>query len=267
MVLDVGPAVAAAVRGLGPDLAFYTRRQHPLTSIAGLRNPGVEIASPHLQLGRGVLALLRAGNAPIDPGATDLMTLLSEHQVAGVFAGQSPVVLLLLRDAAAGDRVDKAGGLRVVFRDVSTGKLLGAAARAPGQSAMLTAVAPSASAVVTSFGPLQKAERASTARQRHFDPVATTVESRAAGKGHQFVVLHIRRDFSRGAGTVSFLYGSGIVFQPHFAELQLEAGGQKLRPAAVFDEGPTLELAYEIPSGSKSLTLIDGDARTPLAIE
>jgi hypothetical protein len=111
-----------------------------------------------------------------------------------------------------------------------------------------------------------KVVRTDKARQRHFQPIAVTVETRTPRPGYQFVTLHITRDFSRGVGTVSFLYGSGVIVQPDYDRLLIDAGGKKLRPAAVFDEGPTLELAYEIPATAQRTFLIDGDARLPLAM-
>ena len=276
VVVEVTPAAAAAIRALGPDLGFFTSRRHPLASLSALRRPGLEVASPHLQLGRGLLRLLRAGGAPIDPGATDLMTLLGPRHLATTFAGPSPVTLLLLRQGAgAAAEVERSGGVRVVFRDSGSGKLLGgpaidSAAAAPGRAVTLAAVAgpvPAAAELMTSFGPVRKVEAADQARQRHFETSAgATVETRRPRPGHHFVTLHVARDFSRGVGTVSFLYGSGIIVQPAYDRLQIEAGGKKLRPAAVFDEGPTLELAYEIPVAAARLFLIDGEARLPLGM-
>jgi hypothetical protein len=277
-MIDVAPAVAAAVRGLGADVAFYTNRRRPLASLAALRDPGRQVASPHLQLGRGVLALLRAGGAPIDPGATALMTLLGERQLSSVFAAASPVELLLVREGMGGGvaAIEKAGGQRVIFRDTATGKMLAApapnsslpATGAPAASAAsATAATPRAAAgLQTSFGPLVKVERTDKARQRHFEPTEVKVEARTPRAGHLFVKLHITRDFSRGLGTVSFLYGSGIIVESSYDRLKIEADGKRLGPAAVFDEGPTLELAYEVPSGAKRVSLIDGDARLPLPI-
>jgi hypothetical protein len=278
-VIDAAPAVAAAVRGLGADVAFYTNRRRPLASLAALRDPGRQVASPHLQLGRGVLALLRAGGAPIDPGATALMTLLGERQLSTVFAATSPVELLLVREGMGGGAaaIEKAGGQRVIFRDTASGKMLAAPGTAaapnsslaatPARAASAASATPSATAgLQTSFGSLVKVERTDKARQRHFEPNEVKVEARTPRAGHQFVKLHITRDFSRGLGTVSFLYGSGIIVESSYDRLKIEADGKRLGPAAVFDEGPTLELAYEVPSGAKRVSLIDGDARLPLPI-
>jgi hypothetical protein len=262
VVLEASPAVAAAVRGLGPGVGFYTSSRHPLVSLAAVRRPGLEVASPHLQLGRGVLGLLRAGGAPIDPGATALMTLLGERQLAGVFGGASPVELLLLREGDGGgaEAIEKAGGRRVLFRETASGKMLGA----PGPTNGPAKPEPPPAGLQTSFGPLLKAERTDKARQRQFEPTEVKVEIRTPHARHQFVKLNIARDFSRGLGTVSFLYGSGIIVEANYDRLQIEADGKRLRPAAVFDAGPNLELAYEVPATAKRLLLIDGDARLPL---
>jgi hypothetical protein len=264
LVLEVSPAVAAAVRGLGPGVGFYTSSRHPLVSLAALRRPGIEIASPHLQLGRGVLGLLRAAGAPIDPGATALMTLLGERQLAGVFAGASPVELLLLRegDGSGAEAIEKAGGRRVLFRETASGKTLGA----PGPTNGAAKPEPPPAGLQTSFGPLVKAERTDKARQRQFEPTEVKVEIRTPHARHQFVKLNIARDFSRGLGTVSFLFGSGIIVEANYDQLQIEADGKRVRPAAVFDAGPNLELAYEVPATAKRVLLIDGDARLPLTL-
>jgi hypothetical protein len=264
VVLEASPAVAAAVRGLGPGVGFYTSSRHPLVSLAALRRPGLEIASPHLQLGRGVLGLLRAAGAPIDPGATALMTLLGERQLAGVFAGASPVELLLLREGDGGgaEAIEKAGGRRVLFRETASGKTLGA----PGPTNGPAKSEPAPAGVQTSFGPLVKAERTDKARQRQFEPTEVKVEIRTPHARHQFVKLNIARDFSRGLGTVSFLFGSGIIVEANYDQLQIEADGKRVRPAAVFDAGPNLELAYEVPATAKRVLLIDGDARLPLTL-
>jgi hypothetical protein len=264
VVLEVTPAVAAAVRGVGAGVGFYTSRRRPLGSLAALRRPGQEIASPHLQLGRPVLALLRAAGAPIDPGATELMTLLGERQLRGVFAGASPVELLLVREGEGGgaEAIEKAGGRRVVFHDVASGKTWGL----PTNDPVAPKAATPAPGVETSFGPLLKAERADKARQRQFDTAEVKVQTRTPRARHQFVKLNIARDFSRGLGTVSFLYGSGIIVEPRFDRLQIEADGKRVGPTAVFDAGPNLELAYEVPAAARRVFLIDGDARLPLPL-
>ena len=257
------------MRALGEQVGFFTSRKRPLRTLAGLTQPGAQVASAHLDLGRGVLTLLQAAAAPIDPAATALMTLLGPRHLSTVFAARSPVQLLLVRETAGlpgARQLEQAGAVRVVFRDSASGQLLGAPIP-DGQSASAPppATVPGG-ATDTSFGRLLRVERASHARQRHFAPAKIDIETRQARPGHGLVRLHIERDFGRGVGTVSFLYGSGVIVEADFARLQIEADGHRLRPMAVFDEGATLELAYEVRGRGKQLFLIDGDARLPLAL-
>jgi hypothetical protein len=137
-----------------------------------------------------------------------------------------------------------------------------------------TQPAPASTQVRTSFGPLRRVQRSETARHRTFvtsdqrdaDRVGARVEERRARTGQTFVVLHIARDFAAGVGKVSFLFGSGIILEPDFAQLQVLDGSNRIfRPTAIYADGPTLELAYEVPAGTKTLRLQDGDRTWPLS--
>ena len=80
------------------------------------------------------------------------------------------------------------------------------------------------------------------------------------------MVLHIDRDSSAGLGTVSYLFGMGVLVKPAFDRLTVTDGrGRRFPLAATFAEGRTLELGYQVPAGANTgLTLKDGDQRVPL---
>jgi hypothetical protein len=118
----------------------------------------------------------------------------------------------------------------------------------------------------TSFGPVVAARTGATARVRDAGGDKVRVETLTARPGHQFLVLTIARDFGRGVGAVSFLYGSGIIVEPAFEQLVLEVGGKGFAPRAVNADGLTLELGYEVPAGAKKVVLVDGEARVELDV-
>ena len=56
------------------------------------------------------------------------------------------------------------------------------------------------------------------------------VTERTARAGHDLLVVKIDRDFGAGLGTISFLFGSGIIVEPDFAALQVTGvGGRRFR--------------------------------------
>jgi hypothetical protein len=128
--------------------------------------------------------------------------------------------------------------------------------------------APADARFVTSFGPLARVELTDSARHRLFDARdGVRTETRKPRPGQRFVVLLLERDFTIGAGLVSFLFGSGIIVKPEFEQLVVVDGaGRPQRLAAVYAEGRTVALAYEVAaSASAGLRLRDGDAEVPLA--
>jgi hypothetical protein len=258
--LEAAPAVLSAARALGADVRFFTSARHPLRRLSELTEPQKQIASPHLGLARGLMGLLRAGGARLDPNAAELMTLVGERHLSRVFTGSTRLVLVRASEAAL---VVKAGGVPVVFR--GPGGVVGADEPAKASAATPTAVAPAASAATsTSFGDLVSARLAPSAHSRHAD--TGKIDTLPARSGQQFLVLTIARDFGRGVGAVSFLYGSGIIIEPAFDQLVIEADGKRLTPRAVNAAGLTVELGYELPATAKKLTLIDGDVRAPLSL-
>lgn len=231
------------------------------------------------------MAVWRAAAVPIDPDAADLMTLVGPRQLAEIFAGQSPVRLLVVRlpsDKAAADAevatIERAGGIRLrvgergrvaVEREARADgvdrKSDGKALRLALTDARAATSAVAADEKTTSFGSLRSVDRGPTARARRFEATHVSVASKVARAGHDFVTLHIDRNLAIGVGRVSFLYGSGIIFEPSFERLVIEADGKRVAPTAIFDEGRTLQLSYEVPVGARRFVLIDGDARVPLA--
>jgi hypothetical protein len=274
VVLEVDRRVEAAVRGLGDGVRFFTARARPLRRLSEIARPGVEVGSADLELARGVMALLRAGGVGFPGGAFDVMTLVSDNHLPSLFGRGSTLRLFVLRGRPDGTEATilGGGGVPLIFRGPGGGSPFPAtttASSAPAQAA----APPKAAEVRTSFGPLRRVQRSQTARHRTFltsdqggasDKVGARIEEKRARTGHTFMVLHIARDFAAGAGKVSFLFGSGIILEPDFGQVQLLDGTRRLRPTAVHADGPTLELAYEVPSRAKTLRLQDGDRTWPL---
>ncbi len=273
--VSVSSRVSRALGQLG-EVVFFTSPGRPLRGL-DLRQPAREIASPHLGIARSLLTVLRAAEAPIDPGATELFTLTAPRHLRRLFSGARVPSLLIIEPTAYPDEVaalDEARAERLCFVAAESGAILPAARRTsaaskPGVGAQGARAAKTpAPADDTSFGRLTSIARKPTARHRATDLGVVKVQPRAAGPGKEWLILSIDRDFGRGLGTVSFLYGSGVIVTPDWSGLVVEAeigtAAQKVRPGAVFDEGLTLELGYEIPRGARRLALVDGDVRLPL---
>jgi hypothetical protein len=257
----VDAAVVNAARALGPNMVFFTSRARPLARLADLRHPGEEAGTGDLGTARGLQSVLRAGGVPFVGGAYDLMRLASDHQFAVLFTEHRALRFFAVRARPDGRErliAEKGGGVRVVLRAGDT---------VVGQEVAVTKAAAPAG-FVTSFGPLVRVELAPRARHRLFDAVeGARVESREARKGSTFVVVRIDRDFGAGFGTLSFLYGSGVMLKPELERLLVVEGGRRRAPAAIFAEGRTVELAYEVAAEPKALVLRDGAdevALTPL---
>jgi hypothetical protein len=257
-VIDVDPSVIAAARALGPRAAFFTARAHPLASLGELRDSAREVGTAGVAGAKEAQAFLRAAGLKVGGGAVDLMRLLGAHHFRSLFRAHPELRLFIVRtgdDGAEAAIVAQGGGLRVQLR---------AGARTAG---LLDSAPPAPSPFVTSFGPLTRVSVGPSARQRDFDPRAgATLQTRQAGPGKQYLVLHIDRDFAAGVGIVSFLFGSGIVVKPAFDTLTITDADHHTYPlAATHAEGRTLELGYEIPTDARALTLHDGDDELPLA--
>jgi hypothetical protein len=258
VVIDVDPGVISAARALGPTAMFFTSRSHPLASLSQLSNPAAEVGSGDVAGAKEIQALLRAGGVKVGGGAVDLMHLYTDHHFASLFTARPALRLFVVRARDDGRErliVERGGGVRVQLR--GRGQQVGATES--------KALAPS-SGFVTSFGPLTGVTVGPTARDRRFDAQdGAHVETRTARAGHCFVVLHIDRDFHTGAGLVSFLFGSGIIFNPAFEQLAVADARGAHPPAATFAEGRTVELGYELPADPHGLVLKDGDDQLPLA--
>lgn len=275
-LIDASPGALAAVKALGPDVRFFTARGRPLRSLAEIRDPGVEVGSADLDLARGVMALLRAGGVEMPGGAFDVMTLASDNQLGSIFSRHKGLRLFIARARPGGAErsiANRGGGVPLAFR-ASGGERVGTPDPAAGQPAG-TPAAPAAPAAApasaaaeadlrTSFGPIRKVTRAASARQRTWDRASAKVTQKTARPGRAFVVVHIDCDFSAGLGKVAYLFGSGVILNPDFTQLVVLDGNRRHAPAAVHDEGPTLELAYDLPAGAKNLRLQDGDRTFPL---
>ena len=259
IVLDVEPGVIAAAKALGPEIAFFTARARPLTSLGQLRDPAAEVGSGDVAGAKEVQALLRAAGVKVGGGAIDLMRLYSVHHLASLFRRHPQLRFFVIRargDGREQEIVDKGGGVRLVLR--GRGQTIGVTeARPPG---------PTPVRFVTSFGPPLGAELAPTARHRQFDArEGARTETRQARPGHVFLVLHLERDFSAGVGLVSFLFGSGIIVKPEFEQLHLiDAARQSYPLSLTHAEGRAVDLAFEVPAGARGLSLVDGDAQVPL---
>jgi hypothetical protein len=260
VVLDVDPGVLSAAKALGPDVAFFAARDRPLTSLSQIADPAAEVGTGDVAGAKEVQALLRAGGVKVGGGAVDLMRLYSEHHLSTLFRRHPRLRLFIVRardDGREQSIVDRGGGTRLVLR--SRGQTVGV-------TEAKTGAGPAPGRFVTSFGPLLGAELAASARSRQFDARdGARKETRQARPGHVFVVLHLERDFSTGVGLVSFLFGSGIVVKPEFEELHLVDAARHTYPLTLSDaEGRAVDLAFEVPSGTPGLTLVDGDAQVPL---
>jgi hypothetical protein len=260
VVLDVEPGVIAAARGLGPGVAFFTAKAHPLANLGQLRDPAAEVGTGEVSGAKEIQSLLRAAGVNVGGGAVDLMGLYSVHHLSTLFRRQPRLRFFVIRardDGREQEIVDRGGGVRVLLRGrgqtVGVTEAKAARPAAPGR-------------FVTSFGPLLGAELASTARSRQFDAQdGVREETRAAPRGRRFVVLHLQRDFSTGVGLVSFLFGSGIIVKPEFERLQLVDAARHVYPLALsHPDGRAVELAFEVPAAAAGLSLVDGDAQVPL---
>jgi hypothetical protein len=271
VTVDADAGLVNAARGLGPGVVFFTSRARPLKALDEIRAPAREAGTGDFSLARDLMDVLRAGGVKLNGGVLDLMRLASASHFSALFREHPELRFFAVRARPDGSEraiAEKGGGVRLILRardraDLVAGGEPAGPAPAGGGARTGEAKAP----FVTSFGPLAHAALGPTARQRTFHPQeGTQVQVRQARKGQAFLVLHIERDFSAGLGTISFLFGSGVMLKPEFESLQVKDGGGKRRPpAAVYDEGRTLELAYEVPAGARGLTLEDGDRQRPLA--
>jgi hypothetical protein len=263
VVLEVSPAVISAARALGPRASFFTARAQPLASLGELVDPVTQVGTGDVAGAKELQALLRAGGAKkIAGGAVDLMQLVSAHHLSSLFRDRPRLRFFVIQARDDGREqaiADTGGGVRVLLRGPGEGPPLGVAESK-------RAAALERGPFVTSFGPLVGAELSAHARHRHFDArEGARSEPRSPQPGHTFLVLHLDRDFRTGVGLVSFLFGSGIIVTPAFDQLRVVDAARKSFPlAAVWAEGRTVELAYEIPGEARGLILSDGDAEVPL---
>jgi hypothetical protein len=264
IVIEADARVVAAARALGPDVLFFTAKARPLTTLA-LGDPAAEMGTGDLDLARPLLTVLRAGGVELRGGAIDLMQLVSEPHFSALFRENKLLRLFAVRARADGREraiAETGGGLRVLLRARGNADLVAGAAEPGAPSPTSAATAPA----TTSFGAFLRVERGPTARHRAWDAVTgASIETRRAAVGRDFVVVHIARDFAAGEGLVSFLFGSGIVVKPAFERLLVkDATGARHAPAAIFADGRTLELGYELPARAGRLVLEDGDHELPL---
>jgi hypothetical protein len=263
VVVPVDAATARAARALGPDVLFFTARRRPLRTVGEIRAPGEEMATANVGLVRPLLPLLRAGGVDLRGGALDLMRLVSAPHLSAVFQEHPRLKLLAIRRRADGSEqviASRGGGVPVVFRGPGEPETPPAVRKDP------PAPAARGETFVTSFGPLVDFSQTATARARTFDPFdGARVATRQARPGRTFLVLRIDRDFGLGQGVVGFLFGSGTLLKPEFETIEVRDGAGRRYPlSATFDEGRTLELAYEVPQNARGLVLVDGDLRLPL---
>jgi hypothetical protein len=262
VTIDVGPGVIAAARALGPEVVFFTAKGRPLANLGQLREAVAEVGSGDVARAKEIQALLRAGGVNVGGGAVDLMRLYGPHHFATLFSAHPHLRLFIVQAREDGREqaiVSQGGGVRLLLRgrDQTIGEVASKPLRAE-----------SAAPFVTSFGPLLGAELAATARQRQFDAQdGVRVDTRQARKGNTFVVLHLERDFSAGAGVVSFLFGSGIIVKPEFEQLVLAYPDHRTyTPTAINANGKLVDLAYEVPTVlARGLSLRDGDVQIALA--
>jgi len=266
LTLEVDARVVNAARELGDDVVFFTARAQPLDSLAALGDPAASVGTADVGLARPMIAVLRAGGVDVSGGAFDLMRLVSEPHFARLFTEEKRLRFFALRarpDGAERAIVETGGGRRLLLRARGNASLVAGAGIAAGAPRP----ADPAAHAFTSFGVLVRGERSATARQRSWDAVeGARVQTLQARAGRAFVVLHLDRDLGTGLGLVSFLFGSGVVIKPAFERLVLKDGaGARHAPAAVFAEGRTLELAYDLPATATGLRLEDGDHSLALA--
>jgi hypothetical protein len=261
VAVEASPAVIAAARALGPGVAFFTSRAHPISSLTQIRTSAIEVGTGDVAGAKEIQALLRAGGVPVGGGAVDLMRLIGVHHLPSLFRRRPELRLFVVRardDGREYQVVEKGGGVRLVFQGQG---------QEVGETFTRIRTAPSRSPFVTSFGPLLGSELAATARSRTFDArEGVRNDGREARKGHLFLVLHLQRDFSAGVGLISFLFGSGIIIKPEFEQLRVVDGARRPYPlAATYAEGRTVDLAYEVPAGARVFILQDGDTEQTLA--
>jgi hypothetical protein len=262
VVLELSAAAAAAARALGPEVRFYTARARPLVSLTDISAPDTQVATADLGLARGLLAFLRAGGVKLVGGAVGVARLTGDNHLGQLFRGARAPRLLVLRARADGDkRVLDGGGVPVVLRGPGLPPAPEAAAATPAAGA--------ASEGRTSFGALRKVTTGKQARTRSFaaEPMQLTPKlgEQEARAGQTLLVLHIDRDFGLGLGTISFLFGSGIIVEPDFTPLVVRSSAGRHTVQASYADGPTLELIYALPAGARAIELEDGSARFPLA--
>ena len=249
------------MQGLGGDVRFFTSRARPLRGLDEIRTPEHQVATANLGLARGIQSFLRAAGVKLPRDACSLARLTGPNHFGTAFRRDPRLRLLMVHGLGERERaiVERGGGVPLVFRSAAGGAPLGQALAA-GPAAAPRTVAP-----VTSFGPLVAASRGATARLRQFQPMNVQVTERKARAGHDLLVLKVDRDFGAGLGTISFLFGSGIIVEPDFAALQVTGvGGRRFPLLGTHADGPQLELVYELPRDARELSLVDGEARWPL---
>jgi hypothetical protein len=274
VTIEVDTRVVAAARALGPDVVFFTSRAQPLTTLGAIADPATAVGTADVGLARPMIAVLRAGGVDVSSGAFDLMRLTSESHWAALFREDQRLRLFAVRTRAGRERViaQRGGGRRLILRARGKGTtdLLAGTGNdtgtGPGTDPPNEGAGPLGAPFITSFGPLLRTERAQAARQRAWDAVdGARVQVRQARPGHTFWVVHVDRDLGAGLGVVSFLFGSGVVVKPAFERLLVrDATGARHAPAAVFAEGRTLELGYELPATARNLVFEDGDRSLPI---
>jgi hypothetical protein len=262
VVLELPAAAAAAVRALGPDVRFYTARARPLASLADITTPETQVATPDVGLARALLAFLGAGGVKLGGGAVGVARLTNDNHLAHLFRGARPPRLLVMRARPDGDKrlVEAGGAVPLVLRGPGLTAASAEAAPAPRPGPAVEGR--------TSFGPLRRVTLGKTARTRTFtaDPmqVKPKLGEHQARAGQTLLVLHIERDFGAGLGTISFLFGSGIIVDPDFSPLVVRSSAGRHTVVASYADGPTLELIYALPAGARATELEDGAARIPL---
>jgi hypothetical protein len=260
VTIDVEPSVISAARALGPRAVFFTARAKPLARLGELRDFVGEVGTADVAGAKEAQALLRAAGLKVGGGAVDLMRLYGPNHFSTLFRAHPGLRLFIVRareDGAERAIVDKGGGVRLLLR---------ARDQQAGVAESRPFAPPASPRIVTSFGPLAGAELSPSARHRQFDPQeGERNDTRAARPGHTFLVLHLERDFTAGVGVVSFLFGSGIIVTPEFAQLRVvDAAGKEHPLAATRAEGRIVELSYEVPLDAHGFVLRDGDAAFPL---
>ena len=180
------------------------------------------------------------------------MTLASDNQLASLFARRKGLRLFLLRARPGGAEravAERGGGVPLAFRargraDRGTRRRRPAPAAAPGAAR----AADRGPASVRSGGWSGRTSAAPAHLGAH-----ERRRSRRSGPapGGPSSSCTIERDFSAGLGKVAYLFGSGIVLDPDFSQLVVLDGGRRHAPAAVYADGPTLELALRGPGRAR----------------